>query len=346
MCQLSRAFQYLQLHNIIHRDLKPQNILMTDDFQTLKLADFGMARSLDQNELAATMCGSPLYMAPEVLLKKHYSQKADLWSLGMIMYELLYGKHPFCKANNHFQLLCQIQTRTIHFNRRIKVSDNCLELLRSVLQKDADKRISWHEFFTHSWFIEGLTPKPAVVVPSPQEPASSKPMTYSQEVEFCMYGEFRIPLGDSDDTITNKTPVASSNSNSNSNSNCNSNHNNNNSNRNSNSNSNHNNNNNSNRNSNSNSNNNSNSNSNSNSIMGEDENEVFMWNQHIVDENYRTYSRSEPRGTLAYTILNPDGQHYLEQQQRQPSLGQSIASYMSASYDLLLRGSMKYFNSL
>ena len=78
--------------NIIHRDLKPQNILIHED-GILKIIDFGFAKYSMQEDLSTTMCGSPLYMAPEILYNKEYS-KIDLWSLGIIMFEMITGHPP------------------------------------------------------------------------------------------------------------------------------------------------------------------------------------------------------------------------------------------------------------
>ena len=89
---------------IVHRDLKPQNILLAHSGKTrnphpsdivLKIADFGFARFLQDGVMAATLCGSPLYMAPEVIMSLQYDAKADLWSLGTIVFQCLTGKAPF-----------------------------------------------------------------------------------------------------------------------------------------------------------------------------------------------------------------------------------------------------------
>ncbi|TPX35577.1 hypothetical protein SmJEL517_g02166 [Synchytrium microbalum] len=120
---LVKAMIFLRQNSLIHRDLKPQNLLlsvapigsrhievngsMVPALPVLKLADFGFARSLASQDMASTLCGSPLYMAPEVLRGDKYDAKADLWSLGAILYEMIYGRPPF-KAQNHIDLLKKI----------------------------------------------------------------------------------------------------------------------------------------------------------------------------------------------------------------------------------------------
>jgi len=78
------------------RDLKPQNLLLAapGPGAVLKIADFGFARSLQPSALADTLCGSPLYMAPEILRFHKYDAKADLWSVGTILFELVVGARP------------------------------------------------------------------------------------------------------------------------------------------------------------------------------------------------------------------------------------------------------------
>lgn len=96
--QLINAYKSLHEHNIIHRDIKPDNILFKEG--TLKLADFGFCKKLKfADDLTQTSLGSPLYMAPEVLNNDIYSSKADLWSCGVILYQLLFGKCPYGTCN-------------------------------------------------------------------------------------------------------------------------------------------------------------------------------------------------------------------------------------------------------
>ncbi|KAI8818907.1 uncharacterized protein EV422DRAFT_569180 [Fimicolochytrium jonesii] len=128
--QLASAMEFLRAHDLIHRDLKPQNVLlcpgpfdapglqipsfvqpgtsvMLPPLPVLKLADFGFARALPAHSLASTLCGSPLYMAPEILRGDKYGPSADLWSFGAILYEMICGRPPF-KAQNHIDLLRKI----------------------------------------------------------------------------------------------------------------------------------------------------------------------------------------------------------------------------------------------
>uniref|UniRef100_A0A8B9Z149 non-specific serine/threonine protein kinase n=1 Tax=Buteo japonicus TaxID=224669 RepID=A0A8B9Z149_9AVES len=105
--QIAAAMRILHSKGIIHRDLKPQNILLSYASRRkssvsgirIKIADFGFARYLHSNMMAATLCGSPMYMAPEVIMSQHYDAKADLWSIGTVIYQCLVGKPPF-QANS------------------------------------------------------------------------------------------------------------------------------------------------------------------------------------------------------------------------------------------------------
>ena len=122
---------FLWSNNLIHRDLKPQNLLLTSDGPdaVLKIADFGFARHLATATLAETLCGSPLYMAPEILRYQKYDAKADLWSVGAILFEMIAKRPPFTGAN-HMQLLQNIERQELRLPDGLVVSEPCLQLLR------------------------------------------------------------------------------------------------------------------------------------------------------------------------------------------------------------------------
>ncbi len=153
MLQLARGLRAMRKAQLVHRDLKPQNLLLTsDDLNAeLKIADFGFARYIRESEgMADTVCGSPLYMAPEVLNYQKYDAKADLWSVGAILFEMLVGAVPFT-GQNQVQLLRNIQKTEFKIPMHIaqELSPECIALLRGLLHRDAKDRISFEEFFNH-----------------------------------------------------------------------------------------------------------------------------------------------------------------------------------------------------
>uniref|UniRef100_M4C0F3 Protein kinase domain-containing protein n=1 Tax=Hyaloperonospora arabidopsidis (strain Emoy2) TaxID=559515 RepID=M4C0F3_HYAAE len=146
--ELATGMQCLWLHNLIHRDLKPQNLLLVEDSPTsaLKIADFGFARHLATASMAETLCGSPLYMAPEILKFQKYDAKADLWSVGTILFEMVAGRPPFGGAN-HVQLLANIERQPLHFPSTLQLSRSCRHLLVALLQRKPALRLGFAEFF-------------------------------------------------------------------------------------------------------------------------------------------------------------------------------------------------------
>lgn len=149
----------------MQRDLKPQNLLLSDNtpHAVLKIADFGFARHLQQQELADTLCGSPLYMAPEILQSHKYDAKADLWSVGTILYELVVSKPPF-NGINHVELLRNIERREAKVPDQIAkgLSPACTDLIYGLLKRMPVQRMSFEEFFAHP-FLAGTVPLAATV---------------------------------------------------------------------------------------------------------------------------------------------------------------------------------------
>ncbi|KAH8485015.1 hypothetical protein H0E87_026693 [Populus deltoides] len=157
MQQLAAGLQILRDNNLIHRDLKPQNLLLStsDGNAVLKIADFGFARSLQPRGLAETLCGSPLYMAPEIMQLQKYDAKADLWSVGAILFQLVTGKTPFT-GNNQIQLLQNIVKSTqLQFPLDNKdLSADCKDLCQKLLRRSPVERLTFEEFFNHPFLSQ------------------------------------------------------------------------------------------------------------------------------------------------------------------------------------------------
>eukprot|EP01028_Stygiella_incarcerata_P007214 TRINITY_DN296_c0_g3_i1.p1 TRINITY_DN296_c0_g3~~TRINITY_DN296_c0_g3_i1.p1 ORF type:complete len:595 (-),score=129.63 TRINITY_DN296_c0_g3_i1:105-1832(-) len=153
MKDIANAIHSLHVRDIVHRDLKPQNLLLTEDSMNaiVKLADFGFARYIMPQSMAETVCGSPLYMAPEVLDTQKYDSKADLWSLGTILYEMVYGHCPF-NGINRIDLLRNIKLNPVAFPEYPRVSEDLQNLMDNLLQREPERRIEFGAFFAHPFF--------------------------------------------------------------------------------------------------------------------------------------------------------------------------------------------------
>lgn len=172
---LTEGLKFLHDKDVIHRDIKPQNLLLTchlppDELHdppkstspdtpsvqpfSLKIADFGFARQLESAALAETLCGSPLYMAPEILQHQKYDGKADLWSAGTVLFEMIAGKPPF-NGVNHIDLLRNIQRKAVRLPEGVRVSPECVKLLRGLLNRNPVNRDPFEIFFeTAEKFID------------------------------------------------------------------------------------------------------------------------------------------------------------------------------------------------
>ncbi|KQK22394.1 serine/threonine-protein kinase ATG1c isoform X1 [Brachypodium distachyon] len=154
--QLACGLQMLRDNNVVHRDLKPQNILLVanNENSILKIADFGFAKFLQPSCLAETLCGSPLYMAPEVMQAQKYDAKADLWSVGIILYQLVTGSPPF-NGDNQIQLLKNIlKSGQLRFPSDCELSHECIDLCRKLLRISSVERLTVEEFVNHPFLFE------------------------------------------------------------------------------------------------------------------------------------------------------------------------------------------------
>lgn len=140
--QILNAFKSLIKENILHRDLKPSNILLHDGL--IKVADFGFCKALlGPQDLTKTMVGSPIYMAPEILKGCNYSIKADIWSMGVVLFEMLFGYCPY-EDRTIARLINQIDHKMLTIPKHInKISKKTEDLLRKLLVVDPRYRIEW-----------------------------------------------------------------------------------------------------------------------------------------------------------------------------------------------------------
>lgn len=145
--QIVEAFRVLNKKNIMHRDLKPENLLLHDGI--IKLADFGFCKPLqNEDEISKTMLGSPIYMAPEILRGESYSIKSDIWSLGVVLFRMLYGFCPF-ESNNIGKLIMIIEEEDIVIPNSPRISPEVVKLLRRMITKNPAYRSEWSEIFAY-----------------------------------------------------------------------------------------------------------------------------------------------------------------------------------------------------
>jgi len=183
--QIVSAIAHLHGKNICHRDLKPENLLICnkeDDSShgpLVKVTDMGLSKLVDLDTVLKTMCGTPLYIAPEILmveLEGNYSLKVDCWSLGVILYILLSGAPPFsqeyCKLPMRDQIL---QARFVFFDRFWHgVSDQAIDLVKSLLKVNPEERLAAEQVLDHPWMKDQAVIDKAEAVMFNKSTASSE----------------------------------------------------------------------------------------------------------------------------------------------------------------------------
>ncbi|KAG0267048.1 hypothetical protein DFQ27_009194 [Actinomortierella ambigua] len=152
--QVLAGVKYLHHRGIMHRDLKPENILvMNKETMTVKISDFGLAKLTGEELFVNTMCGTPSYVAPEVLMKVGYGKAVDMWSLGVILYICLCGFPPFSEDLAPPDLRTQVLQTMYTFPSPYwdDVSDEAVDLIQGLLAASPEERLTVDEALQHCW---------------------------------------------------------------------------------------------------------------------------------------------------------------------------------------------------
>ena len=159
----------MHAHRVIHRDLKIGNIFIGENMD-VKIGDFGLATKLDfDGEKKRTICGTPNYIAPEVLEgKSGHSYEVDIWSLGVILYTLIIGKPPF-ETQDVKTTYRRIRMNSYNFPDHVPISDMARDLIKKILVIDPKQRLTLDEVASHPWLnsnkIPTSLPKAFLAVP-------------------------------------------------------------------------------------------------------------------------------------------------------------------------------------
>merc|ERR1719456_290189 len=153
--QTAAAFEHIHSKNIVHRDLKPENILLTPDGYS-KLTDFGFAKVIEPGARTYTLCGTPEYIAPEVLLNKGHGKPVDWWTLGILIYEMIVGQPPFCDEEP-MGIYQKILAGKIYFPKYF--DRNAKALVKKLNTADLSKRYGnlkagSDDIIKHKWFAD------------------------------------------------------------------------------------------------------------------------------------------------------------------------------------------------
>jgi fused-like protein len=146
---LTSALAYLHEQHVMHRDLKPQNCLIAAN-GAIKLADFGFARELQSHAAQLTSVrGTPLYMAPELFQQAHYTAAADVWSLGVLLFELAAGRPPFFADTLPELMQAIVQDTPVPFP--LDMQPQLADFLALCLQRDPGQRAAWEALLQHPY---------------------------------------------------------------------------------------------------------------------------------------------------------------------------------------------------
>ncbi|CAH0562396.1 unnamed protein product [Brassicogethes aeneus] len=151
--QVLEAVDYMHVQGVVHRDLKPENLLYynPDEDSKIMISDFGLSK-MEDSGIMATACGTPGYVAPEVLAQKPYGKAVDVWSIGVISYILLCGYPPFYDESDA-NLFAQILKGEFEFDSPYwdEISDSAKDFIRNLMCVNVDKRFTCRQALGHPW---------------------------------------------------------------------------------------------------------------------------------------------------------------------------------------------------
>jgi len=151
--QILQAVDYMHSQGVVHRDLKPENLLYynSDQDSKIMISDFGLSK-MEDSGIMATACGTPGYVAPEVLSQKPYGKPVDVWSIGVIAYILLCGYPPFYDENDA-NLFAQILKGEFEFDSPYwdDISDSAKDFITHLICVDHEKRYTCKDALQHPW---------------------------------------------------------------------------------------------------------------------------------------------------------------------------------------------------
>ncbi len=152
--QIIDGLEFLDMNGIAHRDIKPENILISDT-SNIKIIDFGLSQVIGKNEKIKECCGTLAYISPEVILKKPYDKKTDIWSFGVLLFYMVTGILPFDDKNITLQEISKkICSDSIKFPDYVYLSKDVKNLIKDCLNKNADSRPSIGQIKTYKWINE------------------------------------------------------------------------------------------------------------------------------------------------------------------------------------------------
>jgi serine/threonine protein kinase len=153
ICDLALALDYCHCKHVIHRDIKPENLLLGAHSE-IKIADFGWSVHAPTSR-RNTLCGTLDYLPPEMVEGREHDEKVDVWSLGVLLYEFLFGCPPF-EAEGHSATYRRISRVDLRFPSKPHVSEDAKDLIRKFLVKDPLRRISLQDVSKHPWVVRTL----------------------------------------------------------------------------------------------------------------------------------------------------------------------------------------------